>query len=597
MTTTQTSSRQSAAKAKRKPSRHARNGAKRTRSVRVDLSELVKLLHLDLGIDQDMPLTSDMPLYQVESILLLRSFLKKYEDATEPGAEEFAIKQFLERNARCEHWAYTWDHIFADEIMGEVKSILHTCIHGPDSCSTFSLSAIAEGFNVGPGASIGSEYGDFLTKVFHSGLSCANQDLYPFYRASLGRSTWAMAEKQRMAQYGLTLVSGSRLSTVPKKVNEKRVICTEPVLEMLFQKGIGALLERSLRRVFGIDISKQPDINRRLALIGSRTGRFGTSDLRGASDSVAVRACETVMPADLHRWLMRARSPCTTLPDGTVVKLHMVSSMGNAFTFPLQTMLFASIVVACYRALGIKPERCDSLDPNYGVFGDDIIVLSEAFELVNRALEAFGFAVNVDKSFNSGHFRESCGGDYWCGNLVRGIYIRHLSTVSDLNSAINRLIRWSARSCVDLDRTIGYLLRLLGRDLLYVPFAEGDTSGVKVPLEIARDSIRRDRATGAWRFRALVPVARSYPVPDIKDDWEVKGGRRRSYNGDAILTSLVGGFIRNGRVGLREESHTRYKVRWRISPNWDTVGAAEAEMLRGGDWKVAAARYLGNVGI
>jgi hypothetical protein len=576
-----------------------RKKAKSQRTVKLSLALLERLLSTDLGTEASHPLYEDDSLNRVEAKLLRRSFLKKFEGATSKLADRKSISEFLSRNEQCGSWSYQSSALFDDEIDGEVKSILARAIL-PDYDSTFGLAEISAGFQVGPGASVGSEEDDFLTKIFHSPLTSTNPDLYTYYVHAIRGSSWAAGEKSRYAQYGLQIVVGNQLSTVPKTVDETRVICTEPLLNMLFQKGIGQFLEGSLRRSFGIDIrrgvaSTQPEINRELARLGSMTeGRksFCTIDLKGASDSVSTRLCDHLLPGILNSWLKIARSPTTILPDGTRVELNMISSMGNAFTFPLQTILFASIVKACYRILGIQTPRCNSVEPTYGVFGDDIVCIKDAYEVVRRALVRYGFTVNDEKSFSSGSFRESCGGDFWRGHLVRGVYVKRLTTEPDVYSALNRLVRWSVRSGLDLDLTLWYLISRIRRALLYVPYQEGDTGGLKVPENIAQIAAY-DYWTRSPMYRALQPKPRTYAVPDQAITWSVKNGHHRCYNGDGILVAMCGGFIRDGRIGLREKSDTpAFIVHWRSVPDWDYVSKAEALLLRGSDWKVRAAEIL-----
>jgi hypothetical protein len=52
------------------------------------------------------------------------------------------------------------------------------------------------------------------------------------------------------------------------------------------------------------------------------------------------------------------------------------------------------------------------------VYGDDIIVPVEFALAVHDELENFGFRVNVDKSFWTGKFRESCGKEYYDGHDI-----------------------------------------------------------------------------------------------------------------------------------------------------------------------------------
>jgi hypothetical protein len=268
--------------------------------------------------------------------------------------------------------------------------------------------------------------------------------------------------------------------------------------------------------------------------------------------------------------------------------------MGNGFTFPFQTLLFASIVHACYRLLGIPLKFDDDGPSNFGVFGDDIIVRSDAYEFVCQALRVLGFVVNDGKSFNSGHFRESCGEDWWMGHNVRGLYIRKLNTSADVYSCINRIVRWSARTGIFLPKSVALLRGSV--DYLPIPPEAGDAEGLKVPYPPS--DLKRCPHTGGVYYNYLHKVARSFRVPE--DETKVlhypRRGRRRkpiSYNSDGLMLALLGGFIRNGRIGIREPRNIeRFKVRRRVTPSWGSMAAADLLSIgRAGDWISACELY------
>lgn len=49
------------------------------------------------------------------------------------------------------------------------------------------------------------------------------------------------------------------------------------------------------------------------------------------------------------------------------------------------------------------------------MYGDDIIIPQYAAALCSDILNEMGFTVNTDKSYLTGPFKESCGGNYFCG--------------------------------------------------------------------------------------------------------------------------------------------------------------------------------------
>jgi len=114
------------------------------------------------------------------------------------------------------------------------------------------------------------------------------------------------------------------------------------------------------------------------------------------------------------------RSTTTVFEDGHGVLLEKFSSMGNGYTFELETLLFAAISSTALQMVGGKGVLGDDLY----VYGDDIIVPSEHSQSVIAALRFCGFTTNADKTFVAGPFRESCGGDFFCGHPVRGYYMK-----------------------------------------------------------------------------------------------------------------------------------------------------------------------------
>ncbi len=235
----------------------------------------------------------------------------------------------------------------------------------------------------------------------------------------------------------LLLVEGNRITTVPKNAKTDRVIAIEPLMNMFVQKGIGSLIRRRLKRV-GIDLDDQTR-NQKLAREGSISGQLATIDLSSASDTVSLKLVEELLPPDWFAAIELARSPVGVLPDGSKVCYQKVSSMGNGFTFELESLIFFALSSAVCLLYGINGSHVS-------VYGDDIIIPVEAYAPVVEILEFAGFTVNSKKSFAAGPFRESCGKHYFMGHDVSPFYIREdIVTPDRLILALNNLRRFSAR--------------------------------------------------------------------------------------------------------------------------------------------------------
>jgi hypothetical protein len=571
---------------------------------RINPDLLSDLLREDLGPIDEVMLTSDMTIDAARRLWLSNSFLKKFEDRESNDAHDLAIAKFLSYNQKCASFVLQPKRLFDEELIGGVRTVLDDWLH-PNGvpAGLFDFTVEAE---LGSGSSVETDTTAFYTKLFDSGLTTANEDLRRLYRdfAALN-PTWLAAEEARYTNHGNRAVEGSKITTVPKQFDIKRTICVEPVLEMFFQRGIGNFLERVMKKRLGVSLESQPDLNREFARVGSLTGAFGTIDLRSASDCISTTLIESLFPRYFVDWLKRTRCKTATLPDGSRVELSMISSMGNGYTFALQTMLFASIVVTCYRLKGHKPSfrKKRGLNPegtvfgaNCGVFGDDIVVRSDTYDLVVHALTLFGFEVNDGKSFNSGDFRESCGHDYFRGVNIRGVYIKSLSTEQDCFSAVNRLIRWGVIAGVPLDLTVSYLLGNVS--FMPIPFRDGDDEGVKVPFSHSRITYYSIDTRNPL-YRARVSLPNSIPVPESAEQLSEKAYQnlpcRLAYNGSGILLSLVGGFVRDGRITVRSE-RKRSKVRQRSVPFWDYVPTAEGVHLRDAAWSAAVANQFDRIG-
>jgi len=419
------------------------------------------------------------------------------------ATEETALTTFLSMNARSAEWAWKQTQLSDELFDNELKYAFWRLLSGYTLGSNY-----LDACDLGPGASVGAKSNDLYTKLFGCTLTGTSSGLYMRYVASLQMNpTRLAAEKQRRRDYGpFEVVRGSSVSFVPKDFRTARVICTEPILNMLAQKAIGAYLESKLSQIYKINLSYQPAINNRLSKESSISHKMATLDLRSASDCISVAFAKWAFPADFVRCLLDARCSEAKLPNGEWVKLHMVSGMGNAFTFPLQTLIFATFVRTAYRLLDI--------DSVVSVFGDDIIVDERARALVVEQLERHGFIINTDKSFfGACDFRESCGGDWYQGVAVKPVYIKHLVSQEDFVSAFNRLRLWSIQHSIPMFRTLR-LLRSWIEKPCYQPFGTAVGEGLMCTLQQAatRKAVQLDLEYGEisavfkYKYRCKVAV-------------------------------------------------------------------------------------------
>lgn len=247
-----------------------------------------------------------------------------------------------------------------------------------------------------------------------------------FYLWNLADTLWMKALLRRADRLGvapletINLSRGNRFTTVPKTALTDRGIAIECSLNVYFQLAIGRSIRRSLRRRVGVDLDNAALTHRKMAQSSSFDGTFATIDLSNASDSL----CKNLVRVLLRDtpWLERMEDlrSTHTFVDGKWHLLEKFSSMGNGYTFELETCVFACLIASCLELQG-QPAV---FGHDFHVFGDDIIVRTEVAESVVAALAWSGFRVNKDKTFLHGSFRESCGGDFFLGHPVRGFYLK-----------------------------------------------------------------------------------------------------------------------------------------------------------------------------
>lgn len=538
----------------------------------MSVSRRVFLLHLEADLRPYANLTSrydrDDPWVNYRALaanLQFHEVFKKYEERND-AADEAALKKFLDVCSTVRNWRLSKLPSWDEELFGELKSTLDNFFHPrgglmvPDYVDLFNKG------DVGPGSSLMGVGGDFYSKMFSSSLTTTSLQLYKTYRKAIDSlPTWFSAEINRLEQCGgPKVVQGNRLSFVPKNVDISRTICTEPTLNMWYQLGLGNIIADRLKSFYGIDLTKAQDGNRELVRLGSLTGEFCTIDLESASDSMGLKMLKKVLPLWVYRLLIDLRSPETLLPDGRRVKLPMVSTMGNGYTFPLQTAIFAAVVSAVYSQQGIPRKRVDCNTPNWSVFGDDIIVRQEAYSRVVHLLTLLGFKVNRQKSFSEGPFRESCGADFHNGFNIRPVYIRSLDDSQDVYSAYNRLVRWSASTGIEIQGTLAYLLKKAR--FIPVPNWEADDAGFKVPFSSARKQVKFD-INGSIVYKA---VETRYSRIWLTDEHVrvPRGHKKRKYNPDGLMLSVVKGEFRGGALVPRQGTG-KPRILRKVALNWD----------------------------
>jgi hypothetical protein len=345
-----------------------------------------------------------------------------------------------------------------------------------------SLSNVVS--KLGPGANVGlSKYTSVFDKL--NAPITLTSNLAPFASQILAEMPSWVASKAGIqalptpvlfkVKCPVQLTCGSKLSFVPKNAKTDRAICIEPLLNSIVQLGIGTLIRKRLSMA-GCNLNSQ-ERNQQLARIGSITNSLATIDLSSASDTISYQVVSRLLPPPWLHLLEATRCASFTYQD-KVFPLEKFSSMGNGYTFELESLIF----------LALARSTCDFLEissENVNVYGDDIIIPVEAVATFRKVLTFSGFVVNEDKSFHNGPFRESCGKDWFLGQEVRPLFIKKQITNQQLMIWCNRIFHLSDHLIDHRYESFYYSLKKLipkPFHLLVGPSGYGDGHFVSDPI-------------------------------------------------------------------------------------------------------------------
>jgi hypothetical protein len=304
---------------------------------------------------------------------------------------------------------------------------------------------------------------------------------------------------------------------VPKTWKSLRMIMPNTTIGTLYSSGLGRTLEDRLR-AFGHDIKHLQPVHRDLARLGSLTSSLVTADQSMASDNITVDLVKRILPWRWANALCFGRIQRISL-YGETIDSPTFATMGIGFTFPLQTLLFLVLLLAIRDIQGLDEATVVS------VFGDDLVYATEMHPLVVDVFPKLGLVLNLDKTFADGHFRESCGGDYFRGIDVRPFLLGEADgknahkrrAEAYLYKTLNALLRrWNVFEVPQTCRFIVEEIRgLRGKEPLVVPPDFPDTAGIKHDVTTLeelglRAEVRRDvHGTVTFKYLAFEPDARS----------------------------------------------------------------------------------------
>lgn len=405
---------------------------------------------------QSMNSQSVLELKEIKARYFLASLLKKFPfPSDEKQRRAKAIEKFLHAEECCREFntkgfkALVADGERTASFLTYARSFLRKLLG--ESCPT--LKQVMESSRHGPGSNLDTHNGQnslyyknsnwpysctplaipvarFLIESDKRWLGALEDD----YRRVMGIPKHVIIDRETFFDLILSETDQNRISFVPKDARTERTIAIEPSMNIMLQLGVENHIRKRLKR-WGVDLDDQTK-NQRLSRRGSITEEFATIDLAAASDSISIQLCRILLPPNWFDYLMKIRSPKGTMNDRTIY-YEKISSMGNGYTFALESAIFTAIIYAVQKLTSKNKPLSD-----FAVYGDDLIVRPEYAEDLKLFLTKCGFRINTEKSFFQGPIRESCGTDWYRGCNIRPIFLTKVPIlVTELFNDYNRIKR------------------------------------------------------------------------------------------------------------------------------------------------------------
>ncbi|DAD52755.1 TPA_asm: RNA-directed RNA polymerase [ssRNA phage SRR7976325_28] len=439
----------------------------------------------------------------IQAVFFLRQLLlcaKKAPVSCPPEATSREIDEFVQVDSSLpsppNHWATpeyrgdSSDHAgFAADVEllsrvslafpGQETSILNYLdrIAGVISTSLGHYDPLDWDFKHGPGAvsNVRRDENRYRFKFWPSTLETA----FPFADCCFHNyGAWVDEAQDEVGEKDFPVLQ-SRLIAVLKTLTKPRLIASEPYQHMWCQQNLRSYMyERVHHSWLGAFLNfRSQERNQAMALQGSNDGSFATIDLSAASDRVSCHVVGNLFRGNppLLRALMASRTRRCQIQENWIIDVRKYSTMGNATTFPVQSLVFLAVALTCIakglKLIRVTPSELKRLADQVSVFGDDIIVPERYARDVTLLLEALGFKVNAAKSFLTGPFKESCGVDAFRGHDVTPAYWQGpcdkspesiASNIEVANNFYKRFLvhasAWMERSC----RGIRFPRRIVG---------------------------------------------------------------------------------------------------------------------------------------
>jgi len=382
--------------------------------------------------------------------------------------------------------------------------------------------------------------------TFPSDLHC-----YPNYgvAAESGGKRESAVGEEGIEYYDVRDELPVRVVFVPKTQTTPRVIAIEPSHMQYMQQSVKdycyTILETHPLTRHSIRFTRQ-DVNQRLAYVASKDRRLATLDLKDASDRVHLHLVQRIFKTSgLLEYLEDARSLHATLPNGTNIVLFKYASMGSALCFPVEAMVFYTLIQSAMHILDGRRPSSRSIRQyakQIDIYGDDIIVPVEYTDFVVKYLESYALKVNVNKSFKASAFRESCGADFFNGVPVNPVYAREVPHDNSRRWGPSTIMSWNATA--DLFYMRGqWIVAQAIRDMVHrvvkrtIPKTRKPGAGLSHLSYIFDTHCFYDKELQGWKQKRIVfsPVKRKDLIDGDEiaclNKWGITTSRRSSDRG------------------------------------------------------------------
>lgn len=437
-----------------------------------------------------------------------------------------------------------------DPLLDQVRNnVLKIIGKAPPVSKLYGEYHLVDEIRFGPGSSYFA-HGSLVNPMdkIRNGKVSLTTGCEPLWTSYTGKTPFANKEVLR--------VESDFFDFVPKNFKSLRTISIGNDGNTLVQLSLGKALRHRLSRFY--DLNKQQLLHKSVVEKASICRSHATVDISNASNSVCKQVVKALLPPIWYDLLNKARHHKTQIGN-YVHDLELFSSMGNGFTFELETIIFLAIAMTLP-----NHKILTSNDGDISVYGDDIICRDEDYDLLVSRLEHFGFKVNSSKSFSGqSWFRESCGADFFAGVDVTPIYLRGRVDVCNLQTLYvlpNKIRQISlaifgdipqntrfARAYAIAIRCIPKQYRITGIDL-----SSEELNHVETPHGWLHTTFSRDKHKQVIYQRCFVPT------PVRKKLYRSDGSQ--NFTDDDILTYALHGNPSSGSVLRRRVKGGTFKV-------------------------------------